>query len=50
MSLNDARRLRSGEERRALVELRKATEEVAERVQKAEAGRSKDAKELSLKS
>ena len=43
MSINDARRLRSGE-RRALSELRKTTEDVAERVQKAEGSR-KDAKE-----
>lgn len=43
MSINDARRLRSGE-RRALSELRKTTEDVAEHVQKAEGSR-KDAKE-----
>mmetsp|Transcript_12022 Transcript_12022/g.26540 ORF Transcript_12022/g.26540 Transcript_12022/m.26540 type:complete len:250 (-) Transcript_12022:19-768(-) len=50
MSLNDARRHRSGEERRALTELRKVAEDVVERVQKvadqASANHSKDAKEL----
>eukprot|EP00435_Cladocopium_sp_Y103_P034247 s2694_g8.t2 len=50
MSLNDARRHRSGEERRALTELRKVAEDVVERVQKvadqASASHSKDAKEL----
>lgn len=49
MSINDARRHRSGEERRALNELRKVAEDVVERVQKvvddAGARHSKDAKE-----
>ncbi|CAJ1353873.1 unnamed protein product [Effrenium voratum] len=34
MSINDGRRLRSGEERRALAELRKSAEDVMDRVQK----------------
>ena len=52
MSLNDARRHRSGEERRALTELKKVAEEVVERVQKVadQATSQKDVKERQAQS